>query len=223
MRAYKFRSAQNIEFALDIILNRRLFCADWRSLNDPMEGMFAYSTKAKTPEVERVVKGIGDEKQRYKVCSLSADFQSHLLWSHYAGGFDGLAIEVDLPDNDPNVQRVEYRGVFAFVDVDNIHSPYDAARQILLSKYQEWSYEREIRVLSNNPFYELQAPICRVIAGHRMNPALLETLMIVCDREGIELCTVGIGDEGLDADRVDPKRMEKARKFRRTPQNQGKK
>jgi hypothetical protein len=188
-----------------------------------MEGMFAYSTTTMTPEVERVVKGIGDEKQRYKVCSLSADFQSHLLWSHYAGGFDGLAIEVDLPDHDPNVQHVEYRGVFAFVDVDNNHNPSKVARQILLSKYQEWSYEREIRVLSNIPFYELQAPIRRVITGHRMNPALFETMMIVCDREGIELCTIGIGDEGLDADRVDPKKMERARKFRGTPQNQGKK
>lgn len=74
MRAYKFRSAHNIEFALDRNLNRRLFCADWKNLNDPMEGMFAYSTKTKSPEVERVVKGIGNEKQRYKVCSFQLTF-----------------------------------------------------------------------------------------------------------------------------------------------------
>ena len=154
MRAYKFRSAQNIEFALDIILNRRLFCADWKSLNDPMEGMFAYSTNSDSPEVQRVVKGIGNEKQRYKVCSLSADFQSHLVWSHYAGGFDGLAIEVELPDNHPDVRRVDYRGVFAFLNIDEIVNEDDAARAILFSKYQEWEYEKEVRVLSNEPFYD---------------------------------------------------------------------
>lgn len=219
MRAYKFRSAQNIEFALDIILNRRLYCADWKSLNDPMEGMFAYSTSSDSPEVQRVVKGIGNEKQRYKVCSLSADFQSHLLWSHYAGGFDGLAIEVELPDNHPDVRRVDYRGVFAFLNIDEIVNEDDAARAILFSKYQEWEYEKEVRVLSNEPFYNLQEPIRRVIAGHRMNAALLETLYIVCEREGIDLCTVGIGDEGLDADRVYPDNFERARRFRRTPQN----
>lgn len=221
MRAYKFRSSQNIEFALDIILNRRLFCADWKSLNDPMEGMFAYTTRQNSPEVQRVVKGIGDEKARYKVCSLSADFQSHLLWAHYAGGFDGLAIELDLPDHDPNVRVVDYRGVFAFLDIDNIDTEDDAARQILFSKYQEWSYEQEIRVLSNESFYSLDRPIRRVIAGHRINPALLETLMVLCDREGIELATVGIGDEGLDADPIDRQRLERARRFRRTPQRQG--
>ena len=221
MRAFKFRSAQNIEFALDIIINRRLFCADWKNLNDPMEGMFAYSTSSNSQQVKRVVKGIGNEKRRYKVCSLSADFQSHLLWSHYAGGFDGLAIEVDLPDQHPDIRRVEYRGVFAFLDIDSVVDEDEAARRILFSKYQEWNYEQEIRVLSNEPFFELNRPIRRVIAGHRMNPALLETLVVLCDREGIDVCTVGIGDEGLDADRVDRSRLESARRFRRTLQNQG--
>ena len=220
MRAYKFRPASNIEFALDIILNRRLFCADWKNLNDPMEGMFAYSSHTDSPAVERIVEGIGSQKALYKICSLSADFQSHLLWSHYAGGFDGLAIEVELPDNNPNIQPVQYRGVFAFLDIDNIDNEDDAARMILQSKYNEWQYEQEIRVLSNDSFYRLQKPIRRVIAGHRMNIALLETLLIVCDREGIELCTLGIGDEGLDADRIDRSSLDRARRFRRTPQNQ---
>lgn len=220
MRAFKFRSAQNIEFALDIIINRRLFCADWKNLNDPMEGMFAYSTMDRSPEVNRIVKGIGNEKQRYKVCSLSADFQSHLLWSHYAGGFDGLAIEVELPDHHQDIRHVDYRGVFAFLDIDNVVNEDEAARRILFSKYQEWQYEEEIRVLSSEPFFELQSPIRRVITGHRMNPALLETLVVLCDREGIEICTVGVGDEGLDADHVDRDRLDRARRFRRTPQNQ---
>lgn len=103
MRAYKFRSAAKIEFALDIILRRRLYCGDWRSMNDPMEGLFMYPTRGDVPQVQERIKGIGDAKSAYRVCSLSADFQSHLLWAHYASGFDGLAIEVELPDNDPDV------------------------------------------------------------------------------------------------------------------------
>lgn len=218
MRAFKFRSAQNIEFTLDIILNRRLYCADWKSLNDPMEGMFAYSTSRQPNEAQRIVKGIGSEKSRYKVCSLSSDFQSHLLWSHYADGFNGLAIEVDLPGNHPNIRPIEYRGVFAFLNMDEVIDKDEAARTILFSKYNEWEYEREIRILNDTPYFQLDNPIPRVIVGHRVNPALLETLLIVCDREQIELCTVGIGDEGLDADAVDRDQLECARRFRRTPQ-----
>jgi hypothetical protein len=204
MRAYKFRASTNIEFALDIILNRRLYCADWKALNDPMEGMFAYSTRGEDPRAQQIVKGIGTAKSRYKVCSLSRDFQSHLLWSHYAGGFDGLAIEVELPDDDPNICEVEYRGVFAFLDMDEVRDEDEAARRILFSKYQEWAYEEEIRVLSNQSYYGLATPIHRVIVGPRMNQALFQTLYMVCEREGIEFTKVGIGDEGIDADPVRP-------------------
>lgn len=209
MRAYKFRNATNIEFALDILLNKRLYCADWRDLNDPMEGMFVYSTRGREPRAQQVVKGIGDAKRRYKVCSLSRDFQSHLLWAHYAGGFDGLAIEVDLPDDDPDVRPVEYEGVFAFLDMDDVRSEDEAARRILFSKYQEWRYEQEVRILSAEPYYHLARPIRRVIVGPRMNEALFRTLYMVCEREGIVFTKVGIGDEGIDADAVRPGDIER--------------
>lgn len=212
MRAFKFRSSAQIEYALDLILNRRLYCSDWRKLNDPMEGMFVYATGGHETEAQRIVKGIGAAKSRYKVCSLSAGFQSHLLWSHYAGGFDGLAIEVELPDNDPNVRVVEYRGVFAFLDMDQVVDEDDAARRILFSKYQEWAYEGEVRLLHWEEHYPLLLPVRRVIAGHRMNQALFETLHMVCEREGIEFCKVGIGDEGIDVDPVEPGDIERRRR-----------
>ncbi len=204
MRAFKFRSAAKIEFALDIILRRRLYCGDWRSMNDPMEGLFMYSTTGQVPSIQERIKGIGDAKSIYRVCSLSASFQSHLLWAHYANGFDGLVIEVELPNNDPNVRRLDYRGVFAFLDMDQVLTEDEAARTILFSKYQEWSYEEEIRILSNQTYYN-DIAVRRVIAGHRMNEALFDTLEMVCEREGIQFCKVGIGDEGIDADRVPPR------------------
>jgi hypothetical protein len=212
MRAYKFRSSTNIEFALDILLNRRLFCSDWRELNDPMEGMFVYSTHGRESHAQRVVKGIGSAKSRYKVCSLSRDFQSHLLWAHYANGFDGLAIEVDLPDDNQDIRQVEYRGVFAFLDMDQVVDEDDAARRILYSKYNEWSYEEEVRILSSENYYQLERPIRRVIAGPRMNQALFQTIHMVCDKEGIEFTKVGIGDDGIDADFVPPADLQRRRR-----------
>jgi hypothetical protein len=57
MKTYKFRSAAQIAFAFDIIINRRLFCSDWRNLNDPIEGMFFYgSDPSLEPEVSKRVK-----------------------------------------------------------------------------------------------------------------------------------------------------------------------
>jgi hypothetical protein len=212
MRAYKFRASTNIEFALDILLNHRLFCADWKTLNDPMEGMFAYSTHGEDPRAQQIVKGTGTAKSRYKVCSLSRDFQSHLLWAHYAGGFDSLAIEVDLPDDNSNICEIEYRGMFAFLDMDSVHDEDEAARRILFSKYKEWAYEKEVRVLSDHPYYKLERPIRRVIVGPRMNQALFSTLHMICDQENIEFTKVGIGNEGIDADFVPPESLDIARR-----------
>ncbi|MCE8001849.1 hypothetical protein [Billgrantia ethanolica] len=205
MRAYKFRSASQIAFALDIIINRRLFCADWKTLNDPMEGMFVYSRQSTDGyDYKEEVQQIIEEKKGLKVCSLSGTFDSHLLWAHYAGGFDGCAIEVEIPDNHPCVKRTEYRGVFAHVSMPNGHAPEELANQVLSSKYQEWSYEQEVRILQSQEWFQLEEPVKRVIAGHRMPPALFEAMNIICNSMGIRFCRTGIGDEGIDADYVEP-------------------
>lgn len=215
MLAYKFRSASQVEFVFDILLNRRLYCADWRKLNDPMEGMFASVHRdADRPYVQQVVMGIREAKGRYKIASLAGTFDCHLLWAHYAGGFDGVAIEVDLPDDDPMIRQVDYRGVFAFVDIDRLNNEDEAAQTILFSKYQEWHYEREVRILHHQEFYPLTRPIRRVIIGHRMGGAMFDALHLICDKLGIEVCRVGIGDEGIDADRVPQPRLKNYRRRR---------
>src|SRR5205807_348663 len=69
MRAFKFRSSSQIDFAFDIIFNQRLHCADWSRLNDPMEGMFAYSSSSTNGEdPKKVVERIIREKQQIKIC-----------------------------------------------------------------------------------------------------------------------------------------------------------
>jgi hypothetical protein len=36
---YKYRSIANLRFFKDIVINRRLYAAPFRTLNDPMEGL----------------------------------------------------------------------------------------------------------------------------------------------------------------------------------------
>jgi hypothetical protein len=205
MLAYKFRSASQLHFALDIILNSRLHCSDWRELNDPMEGQFGYSyrTTDEQDHAEEVAEIIS-HKRDLLICSLSKTFDCHLLWAHYASGFAGLAIEVQLPDDGHNVRVVEYRGAFAHVIFDRVLNPELAAEQILASKYHEWAYEQEVRILQAGEWYPLQTPVKRVIAGHRMHPAVFEALRIICESRKVALNRTGIGDEGIDADYVPP-------------------
>lgn len=208
MRAYKFRSASQIAFTLDIMFNRRLFCSDWKMLNDPMEGMFVFSHQTSDGyDYKKEIQQIIEEKKRLKVCSLSATYESHLLWAHYAGGFDGCAIEIEIPDNHHSIKQIEYRGVFANLAMPNISSPDELANQVLSSKYREWEYEQEVRILQTNEWFYLDKPVRRVIAGHRMPSALFEAMNIICNSMGIEFCRTGIGDEGIDADYVEPSKI----------------
>lgn len=204
MKAYKFRSSSQFEFALDIILNNRLYCSDWRNLNDPMEGMFVYGSGAPgaSDPKERVAQII-EQKRGLKVCSLSKTFDCHLLWAHYASGFSGIAIEVDIPERSSSIKHIQYGGVFGpYLSPEGNHSAEDAASLVLSSKYKEWAYEKEVRVLQHDEYYELPKPVVHVIAGHRMRPALFDTLRIVCESKGILVSRTGIGDEGIDADHV---------------------
>jgi hypothetical protein len=167
-----------------------------------MEGMFAHSSRPDADDPKKLIDEIIREKQRIKICSLSRTFDCHLLWAHYASGFDGVAVEVDLPDRSSQVKTVAYRGVFAGVSIEHIVNPAKTARKILASKYREWEYEREVRILHHGEWFPLKRPVQRVIAGHRMQPSLFRALQIVCHQKGIPFCKTGIGDEGIDADVV---------------------
>jgi hypothetical protein len=184
-RAYKFRSPNQIHYALDIVFKKRLFCSDWATLNDPMEGSFGIedSPISSVDQVDKIA-AIIREKKKLRVCSLSETYDSHLLWAHYASGFEGLAVEIELPIA-PEIRKVTYRSADGF-KVSNM-LPEEAASAVLSSKYSAWAYEREIRVLHDKEQYEFETPVKRIIAGHRMNSALFETLQIVCQHKNIIL------------------------------------
>jgi hypothetical protein len=122
------------------------------------------------------------------------------LWAHYASGFEGLAIEVELPDEAPEVRVLTYRGVFAQIRIDGELDAERTAEEVLSSKYKEWEYEQEVRIIQQDDWYRLSRPVRRIIAGHRMQPAVLDALQIICERKDITLNRTGIGDEGIDAD-----------------------
>ena len=207
MKTYKFRSPAQLGFALDIIKNNRLRCSPWNDLNDPMEGMYIYSYgRENEVNAKKIVEGIGNSKNKYRICSLSQTYDCHLLWAHYADGFRGIAIEIELPNNSPSIRPVKYRGVFAGVNINSVTNEDEAAKSILFSKNAEWEYEKEVRVLSEGEWYELPKPVQRVIVGSRMSDVNREMIELICEKYDVEMCQVGIGDEGIDADRVRPRR-----------------
>jgi hypothetical protein len=188
MRAYKFRSSTQIARAFDIIFNSRLYCADWTTFNDPREGFFESS-----PSDNRKTEAIRSAKRRFKICCLSKSFSSRLLWAHYASGYDGLAIEVDLPAQTAYgpICNVTYENVLPNADLQ-LGDVDAVALSFLRRKDRDWRYEDEVRIIQGEVWFPLDNPVQRIIVGHRFNESLLNALHLVCLDRQIELMRTSI-------------------------------
>jgi hypothetical protein len=206
VKLFKFRDVKKPNRVLEIILQQRLYCSDLESLNDPLEGIFAFYTNQKNNygEQSEKIRAIQECIKTLKVCSLSKTFDSHLLWAHYANGFKGITIEVEIPDSHTSIREVKYGGVFSSFNIDNHLNAEDVAIDVLTSKFQDWSYEKEVRVIQRDNYFQLESPVTRVIAGCKMPKDLFDAFNIICANQKIPFRRLGIGDEGLDPDNVKP-------------------
>ncbi|WP_146131717.1 DUF2971 domain-containing protein [Chromobacterium amazonense] len=109
MKLYKYKSLQNLWHVLDMIVNQRVYCAHWSELNDPLEGRYEIYLGKKDVRREKLIAGgIEKAKSKLRLTSLSADPANFLLWSHYADGHNGVALEIDMPDSHKNLFKVNY-------------------------------------------------------------------------------------------------------------------
>ncbi|MBZ5762887.1 DUF2971 domain-containing protein [Rhizobium sp. VS19-DR104.2] len=197
MILYKYRSLarESSEFTLDIIHNCRLYCAPWHELNDPMEGMFEFFTNDERDAeyLDQVIM----HKHGYRVCSLSRTKYSHVMWAHYADQSRGVMIAVDVQVPSANLVDIYYRSSHSLSIRRNGADTNNVARKILSSKHKEWSYEKEVRILSDQAFFNA-AEIHHVTLGIRTSTSDENEVIRACRRREIPLYKLRLGDEGLE-------------------------
>jgi hypothetical protein len=168
LKLYKYKSLQNLWHVLDMIVNQRLYCAHWSELNDPLEGRYEVYLGPKGPRIEELMVGrIEKAKNNYRVASLSADPNNFLLWSHYADGHKGVAVEIDIPESHKDLLKVTY-SPFSSVFTDKLQTLEDM-RHLFNGKGEEWAYEKEYRLVVPRKFFRLPKPIVRVLLGPRVS------------------------------------------------------
>ncbi len=197
MKAYKFRSVDNLHFVVDILFNKRLYCGRADQLNDIREGDIRVGDdRGREVPVIDYGEAVSGHLKELRVCALTKSFDNHLLWAHYANGYSGVAIEVELDDAD--VTEVSYSDDFIYLaQLMATLAPEVAARQALARKYKDWGYEGEVRLITRSEYYKLTRPISRVIVGSRTNPALVSALFLMCSHFGITLDRMVVADWGL--------------------------
>lgn len=186
MKLYKFRSFENIEFTLDIIMNERLYCAQHNNLNDPFEGLFStreWKGGISRPVVRSVIRPvirsvIRDGKQTvYKtldelpsmgnntrVCSFSSSMVDVRMWSLYAASHSGCVIEIELDESEELVEVRYEKGLIQFKEKLTENT---TAIDILSFKTDHWQHEKEFRIISSEEYFSVKGKITGIFLGVR--------------------------------------------------------
>lgn len=145
-RLIKFRPLANdngptsdFERAKTIIETGKFWCQKLWGLNDPMEGVYRTSNSSK-----QIMDTVFSKKNKYAICSFSHPdaLKCPLLWGHYANGFKGIAIEIEVADY-TNIQEIDY--IDDVREVDDSQAP--DIKKIITTKLNFWQYENEYRYL----------------------------------------------------------------------------
>ena len=204
MKLYKFRSLNNTKFAFDILVNNRLYCANYESLNDPFEGEFITIIRSAgiidlggrsgigisgpgiiniggsggsggiqiiappTRKKYTSIKNMPLFSDDVRICSLSNGFNDVRMWAHYAGGHEGVAIEVELDEADEDLIKVEYSDGLRKFKKSALQT--SNTKELLSYKTKHWDYEEEWRLIRKENFYDVSGKITGVYMGIRISP-----------------------------------------------------
>lgn len=159
----KYRSLENLERFLDIIIDKKLYGALYNEMNDPMEGYFQYDPKVDKRIASYILNGKG---KRY-ICSLSRKPNIGLMWTHYADENQGCCLEVEVTSKSWERLDIDYSEQIPIL-TDNM-----TVQDVLKVKAKMWEYEQEVRYLSkqyspkaNRP--KLSVRINKVIFGYKV-------------------------------------------------------
>lgn len=179
MKLYKFRSLQNFEYTADIIINNRLYAADFEKMNDIMEGVFWHKDIA-----ENILEQIKNTKKKLKICSMSGEeaFSNPLMWAHYADSFKGICLEFEVDESKVEVKEIAYDdGVLELTmsqGATNLNEEW--AKVLLCKKYSDWEYEEEYRIFSKDEYIKDGVELKKIYLGGRISGTHKELIKKIC-------------------------------------------
>jgi len=158
---YKFRSLDNFQFVLDILVNQRMYAATFDTMNDPMEGFYTLDKDIPQTSLE----ALEQHKKSLKFCSLSKNSNNPLMWAHYGNGSRGVAIGVEFKKSE-DMREVNY-GSHSHL-IASKPTTIERAKDVLSYKADFWQYEDEIRVFAERGNL-IQVKVKELIFGKRVD------------------------------------------------------
>lgn len=169
---YKYRSLENFERFIDILVNQHFYASSYKDLNDVMEGLYIDLGLKSKVSLE-----IKNAKEKFRICSFSKINNDPLLWAHYADGSKGICIGCKITGHNIEIKDVIYTGL---AEIKDCIEAEKTAKEILLHKESTWHYEKEVRVLAKYGNEYVKVKIEEIIFGKRITYKRKKLIKDIC-------------------------------------------
>ena len=108
------------------------------------------------------------------------------LWSHYADGHKGIAIEIDFYKGEKDIYEVKYvpnLQEFKWGDTFLTSLGNPIPTKVLSFKTEHWSYEDEYRIIQSEDYYSINDRVKSIYTGHRISDFHLQLLKKLIPRK----------------------------------------
>ena len=191
---FKYKSVNtpnDLIYLLDIIDNKRLYMPKYYDFNDPLEGnmydfiiddQLRYAGISIIEAVEKEYNFVDYEKEMVRILSMSDRCDSPLMWAHYANEHKGVCLCYDYKVFKSKAFKIDYLKDRVVKECNTMDDIDKYAKESLLYKFYDWSYEREWRVLrdisngKDDPYFSTKEGLKAVIFGYKMDPIISEFL-----------------------------------------------
>ena len=172
------RDEEGLQRLKQILRNNCIFATNKDELNDPLESMsykisLGVCGAGYTFGCGHEYHIVSDEKNKYRILSLSEDVHSPLMWAHYADEQRGCCLMFESNKTFRNARQIEYTDqvqVFSEGETPEFDFP-TLARESLFIKMKDWAYEKEWRYIeeAERGFIRFKKKeLAAVIVGYKM-------------------------------------------------------
>lgn len=134
------------EYGLAAIRDRRFKLSTFDTLNDPFE---LFASDLRDPAIRKLYRDVKEDMtKKMAILCCSKSVSNTLLWSHYADRHRGMALELEVADEDvTHVRYSEHRVPVtqAMLDAMQPDVPSELGEYLSI-KAADWAYEDEARI-----------------------------------------------------------------------------
>lgn len=197
-----FRNQTDVKRFDAILQNNTIYMPNYKQVNDKLESMntlihigvpgISYAHACGQDHAN-----IMWRKEQYRILCLTSNIHSTTMWANYASDYNGYCLIFSTEDSFSQVQKMEYSDQVYYVDGDALSDDEfeNTIEKSLLSKKEEWSYEKEWRIIQKREagaYSFKQNELLGIVIGHEMNNLHKNYVLDCCSKRNIPCFTTWV-------------------------------